>query len=261
MISSKKVKYKIGIVGIGVVGGAMAKAVKGAVLYDKYKKMGSVEQINGCDVILICVPTPYDKKVGCDTSAVEEVFSWITGKKIIVIKSTVLPGTTEKIQKKYPQHKVLFNPEFLVAKTARRDAIFPDRQIVGYTSKSKNVAKIVINLLPRAPFKKIIPASEAEMVKYFGNTFLAAKVIFANQIYDLCKKLGINYNLVKECAVKDERIGDSHLDIFHDGSRGYGGHCFPKDVGAFIMLADKEKVDASFLKAVQSINKKLIDKK
>jgi len=261
MVLAKKTKYKIGIVGIGVVGGAMAGAIKGATLYDKYKKVGSVEEINSCDVILICVPTPYDQKVGCDISALEDVFSWMAGNKIVVIKSTVLPGTTEKMQKKYPQHKVLFNPEFLVAKTAKKDAILPDRQIVGYTSKSKGVAKIVLDLLPKAPFKKIIPVSEAEMVKYFGNTFLASKVIFANQIYDLCKKLGINYKLVKECAVKDKRIGDSHLDIFHDGSRGYGGHCFPKDVGAFIKLAEKEKVDASFLKTVQNINKKLTGKK
>lgn len=257
MSLTKKTKQKIGIVGMGVVGSAMSGAIKGAVTYDKYKKIGSIGEINSCDVIFVCVPTPYSEKVGCDISEVEEVFSRIKGKKIIVIKSTVLPGTTESMQKKYPQHKVLFSPEFLRAKTAKADALSPDRQIIGYTSKSKGVARSILRVLPAAPFVRVVRASEAEMVKYFGNTFLASKVIFANQIYDLCKKLGINYNLVKECAGADSRIGTSHLDIFHDGHRGYGGHCFPKDVGAFIKLADKERVDASFLKTVQNINKKL----
>jgi UDPglucose 6-dehydrogenase len=235
----------------------MAGALPGAVLYDKYKKIGSLEGINSCDVIFICVPTPYSKKTGCDISAVQEVFSNIMGKKIIVIKSTVLPGTTVNMQKKYPQHKVLFNPEFLRAESAKKDALFPDRQIIGYTEKSRGVAKSILKILPHAPFVKILPASEAEMVKYFGNTFLASKVIFANQIYDLCKKNGINYDLVKECAAADKRIGSSHLDVFHKGYRGYGEHCFPKDVGAFINWACKKKVDASFLKVVQKINKDL----
>jgi len=254
-MSLSKKKSKIGIVGIGVVGGAMGKALKGAVLYDKYKKIGDIDKINSCDIIIVCVPTPYNKKMGCDISAVEDVFSIIKGNKIIVIKSTVLPGTTEKMQEKYPKHKILFSPEFLVAKTANKDACFPDRQIVGYTKRSANAAKSVLELLPKAPYERIIPANEAEMVKYFGNAFLASKVVFANQIYDLCEKLGINYNTVKECAGQDKRIGLSHLDIFHDGGRGYGGHCFPKDVGAFVKLAEKKGVDARFLKTVQKINK------
>lgn len=257
MVSSKLNKYKVGIAGVGTVGGAMAKAIPGAVLYDKYKKIGSIEEINLCDIILVCVPTPYSKKVGCDISAVEDVFSAIKGNKIIVIKSTVLPGTTEMMQKKYPQHKVLFSPEFLRAKYAKKDACSPDRQIVGYTKKSKDVAKSLFKILPKAPFNKIVTASEAEMVKYFGNTFLASKVIFANQIYDLCKKIGVDYDVVKSCAAEDKRIGSSHLEIFENGQRGFGGFCFPKDVGAFIKFSEKEKVDASFLKTVEKINKNL----
>jgi len=257
MVSLKIKRQKVGIIGVGTVGGAMAGAINGSILYDKYKKIGSIDEINSCDIIFVCVPTPYNKKVGCDISAVKDVFSWLQGEKIVVIKSTVVPGTTEMMQKKYPQHKILFNPEFLVAKTAKKDACFPDRQIIGYTKESKNVARIVLKILPKAQFNKIIPASEAEMVKYFGNTFLASKVIFANQIYDLCNKLGINYNLVKDCAGADKRIGLSHLDIFHDGRRGYGGACFPKDVDAFIIFAKKESVDASFLKTVKKINENL----
>jgi len=255
-------KLKIGIVGIGTVGGALKKYFeqqkKKFFLYDKYKKIGSIEEINQADVIFICVPTPYDKKKGFDLSYVEDAVSKIQGGKIIVIKSTVLPGTTEKLQKKYPQHQFLFNPEFLTEFSPDQDFAYPDRQIVGYTRESFSVADDILQLLPLAPTMKIIPATEAEMVKYFGNTFLATKVIFANQIYDLCQKLGINYNRVAECTCADKRIGRSHLKVWHQGKRGYAGKCLPKDTKAFIQFANEQGVDLKLLKLVDEINDKLL---
>jgi UDPglucose 6-dehydrogenase len=95
------------------------------------------------------------------------------------------------------------------------------------------------------------------MTKYFGNVFLVNKVIFANQIYDLCQKIGINYEAVKECAGADFRINPSHLDIFTDGYRGYGGACFPKDIKALIQFAEKKGVNTRLLKLLEEINKDL----
>jgi len=257
-------KYKIGIVGIGMVGGAMLRYFESVgrkpFVYDKYGGLGSVEKINKADVIFICVPTPFDKRKGFDLSAVEEAFKIIKGKKIIVIKSTVLPGTTGKFQKKYPQHKILFNPEFLTELTADQDMKFPDRQIIGCTKKSYNVAQEILQILPLAPFERIIPATEAEMVKYFGNTWFSVKVIFANQMYDLCQALKIDYDTVKECAAADKRIGRTHLDIFHKGYRGYGGKCLPKDIKALIQKSDKLNVDLKLLKIAEKINNELIKK-
>jgi len=121
---------KLGIIGVGMVGGASKnyferKGIK-PFLYDKGKNLGSIEEVNQADVIFICVPTPFDKEKGFNLSFIEGACRDILGKKIIVIKSTVLPGTTEKLQKKYSQHKFLFNPEFLTEITADQDMNYPD---------------------------------------------------------------------------------------------------------------------------------------
>ncbi len=259
----KKLKdLKIGIIGLGMVGGALKKYLNkagyGAFFYDKGKNEGSVEEVNKSDVIFICVPTPFNKEKGFDLSYVEDVCNNILGNKIIVIKSTILPGTTEKFQQKYPQHKFLFNPEFLTELTADQDMEYPDRQIIGYTKESYDVAGHVLQILPLAPFEKIMPATEAEMVKYFGNTWFSTKVIFANQIYDLCKKLNVNYDEVMEAASADKRIGKTHLEVFHKGYRGYGGRCLPKDIEALIQFADEKGIDLKLHKVVEEVNNKLM---
>jgi len=250
-------KTKTGIIGVGMVGGALAKVLAQPLLYDKYKKVGSIKEVNQAEIVFICVPTPFDGKKGFDLSYIQDAFKLIKGNKIVIIKSTVLPGTTEILQKKYPRHKVLFNPEFLTEETADQDMRYPDRQIIGYTKKSYNVAKDILQILPLAPFERIIPASEAEMAKYFGNCWFGVKVIYANQLYDICQKLGIDYDRVKECAAADKRIGQSHLEIFHKGYRGYGGKCIPKDTQALIQKGDELGVDFKLLKTSEEINNTL----
>lgn len=248
--------------GIGMVGGSLRKYFeqkkKPLFMYDKFKNIGSLEEVNQADIIFVCVPTPFDKSKGFDLSFVEEACLSIAGSKIVVIKSTVLPGTTEKFQLKFPQHKFLFNPEFLTESSPDQDFNYPDRQVVGYTKNSFTIAEDVLNILPLAPCMKLIPATEAEMVKYFGNTFLSTKVIFANQIFDLCQKTGINYDRVMECAGSDKRIGRSHLTVWHHGKRGYAGKCLPKDTKALIQFAEKEGVDLKILKIVDEINNNLL---
>ena len=255
-------KIKVGIVGVGMVGGALQRYFEKEnikpFLYDKYKKIGSLEEVNNADIIFICVPTPYNIEKGFDLSYVEATCESIIGEKTIVIKSTVWPGTTEKLQEKYPHHKFLFNPEFLVEQNADEGMQNPDRQIVGFTKKSKDVAQDLISILPKASFEKIVKSSEAEMIKYFGNTFLTIKVIFANQIYELCQKTGIDYDQVKECAAADTRIGLSHLDVHHGGYFGYGGKCFPKDIRALIQFAEKNGVDLKLHKITEKINNELM---
>ena len=256
-----KKTLKIGIIGIGMVGGAIQRYFESGeqelFFYDKFKNAGSLEEINKADVIFIAVPTPFDNIKGFDASAVEDAIKNISGSKIIVIKSTVVPGTIESLQERYPQHKILFNPEFLTEATADHDMQHPDRQIIGYTKNSFDVAEDVLKILPDAQFKKIIPATEAELVKYFSNCFYSVKVVYANQVYDLCQKLGINYDFVKECGLADKWIGKNHLEVFHKGYRGYGGSCLPKDIRALIELGDKIGVDMKLLKTTESINNEL----
>lgn len=257
-------KQIIGVAGIGMVGGALQRYLEGEghnlVLYDPGKGFDSVEELNKASIVFVCVPTPFDKKTNSfDSSYIEDSFQKLEGSKIVVIKSTVLPGTTERMQKEYPQHKVLFNPEFLSEATADDDMRNPDRQLVGYTQQSKRVARRILNLLPRAPFERTMPATEAEMVKYFNNTFNAVKVIFANQMYDVCQALGIDYENVADAAAASRflQIKD-HLKVVHKGYRGYGGKCLPKDIKALIRYTEDLGVDLALHRTADEINEALL---
>jgi UDPglucose 6-dehydrogenase len=265
-MKDKQIKsLTIGIIGVGMVGGSLRnyfekKGIK-PFLYDKGKNLGSYEEANKADVVFLCLPTPFIKEgEGFDLSYIKEACGNLRGNKIVVIKSTVVPGTTEKLQKEYPQHRFLFNPEFLTELTADHDMQYPDRQIIGYTKESYTIAGDILAVLPLAPYEKIMPATEAEMVKYFGNNWFSVKVIFANEIYDLCQRLGIDYDKVMEAAAADKRIGRTHLEVMHKGYRGYGGKCLPKDIRAMIQFADKQGVDMKLLKIAEEVNNKLMEK-
>ncbi len=254
--------FSIGIVGTGMVGGAVRRCFEKAgitpFVYDKGKNEGSVADVNRADVVFICVPTPYaPEKGGFDLSYVREAIGNLTGEKIVVLKSTIMPGSTVNLQQEFPQHRVMYNPEFLTEITADQDMAYPDRQILGVTDRSFTVAADVMAMLPLAPFERIMPATAAEMVKYYGNTWFSAKVVFANQMYDLCQKLGVDYDLVKDGVASDKRIGRSHLEIFHKGYRGYGGKCLPKDTRALIQLGDRVGAEMRVLKLVDQLNNEL----
>ena len=257
--------YVVGVMGIGMVGGSVARYLESRgmkpILYDPPRGLDSKEEINKAEMVFVCVPTPYDEeRGGFDLSFVKTALTVLEGEKIVVLKSTILPGSTDQIQAEFPRHKILFNPEFLTEASADQDMSYPDRQIVGYTENSFNVAKDVMLILPLAPFERIVPAKVAEMIKYYNNTWFSTKVIFANQVYDVCEKMNIDYDLVRECASADKRVGPSHLDVFHKGYRGYGGKCLPKDTRAFIQLGDRLGADQKLLKVVEDVNNELIRK-
>lgn len=253
---------KIGIVGGGFVGSTIAgfytQRGHDVRVYDKYKTSQPVEEVLRQDFIFLAVPTPFEGKI--DLSAMDDAMSAVAEAdhgKIVVIKSTVTPGTTERYQRQYPHLNIIFNPEFLTESTADQDFGYPDRQIVGYTERSYSVAGDVLQLLPLAPFSRLVPATVAEAVKYFGNNWFAVKVVFANQMYELCEKLGVPYDVVKECVTADKRIGPSHLDVWHKGYRGYGGKCLPKDIRAMIKFAEEQGLDLKLLKVAEEINNEL----
>ena len=263
--------HQIGIMGLGMVGGALhgyfethRKLTPGVDLlgFDPAKGHADSAFVNRADIVFVCVPTPYNTEPhegapGFDLSYVRSAIETLEGSKVIVIKSTVLPGTTEMLQAEYPRHRFLFNPEFLTEVTAEQDMNYPDRQIVGYTPESYTFASDVLHLLPMAPHERIMRAREAEMVKYFGNTWFSTKVVFANQMYDLCRSQEIDYDVVKESAAADKRIGRSHLEVVHKGYRGYGGKCLPKDTRAMIQQGEACGVDMGLLKRVEEINERL----
>jgi len=224
----------IGVIGKGFVGNAVIKWFGGRVKWYS-KEGGDFGEVDKKRIIFLCLPTPYDPQCGFELGALEENIQKLSPGKIIVIKSTVLPGTTKSFAKRYPQHQFLFNPEFLRAKTAEKDFYNPDRQIVGIPDNDcKIIASKILDLLPKAEIMTVCDSNVAEMTKLVGNCFLALKIIFAEQMNDYCKQTGTDYKQMIRLVKFDPRIGVTHLDIGTDGYRGYGGYCFPKDMGAVI---------------------------
>lgn len=247
----------IGIIGYGVVGQALANGFKDGHLikfFDKYKECDEFRQVVNSDFVFICLPTP-STSTGIDLSIMDEAMHQISELKpegIIAIKSTIIPGTTKKYHKQYPHLRLCFNPEFLTEKNAFNDFINPDRIVIGAEDKSVLLA---VEKLYKDRFPNVgvycCDSITAEMVKYMANGLLSAKIIFANEIFDICQKLGIDYETVKKMVMADPRVG-AHLDV--TPTRGFGGKCFPKDIIALIGLCDELGVDARVIKAVWEKN-------
>ena len=266
---------KIGIVGQGYVGTAVRTVFQkhyDVSTYDINVKLSTCdtlqELVTKSEVIFICVPTPMNKDRSCNTDIVEDVISDINDSmyidimnhhpkmdKIVVIKSTVPPGTTERLDEENDNITVIFNPEFLTEANYLDDFKNQNRIILGGkrpgTTKVKQVYSKVL------PKTKVIKtgATHAEMVKYFTNTFLATKVSFANEMNLICDKLGIDYDKVVEYATYDERLGKSHWAVpGPDGHYGFGGSCFPKDINALIKVCEKMDIPPNILSAVWDTN-------
>lgn len=216
--------------------------------------------LEDAEVLFVAVPTPfYLDGQGFDDSFLRIALNMIPGTdKTVVLKSTLPPGTTDRLQALYPQHRILVNPEFLTESRVDHDMQRPNRQILGYTEQSRGEAERVLALLPRAGFEKIVPAIVAETVKCAGNSFYATKVAFANQLYDLCQKMGVDYDAVKECITPEPWMGEMHWTVAHKGYRGYGGKCLPKDIRMTIQAADAHGVDMPLLKTAEKYNNELI---
>lgn len=253
--------------GLGWVGGTaykyfMQETDHEIFIYDMSGR-GSLKELNEANIIFISLPTPYIEGKGYDDTAIRTGLKNISNDKIVVIRSTILPGTTTELQELYPDKCILFNPEFLREQHAYADFCKPHRQIIGIPIDVKQwheAADIVHSILPSAPTRFTVDAKIAEMVKYFSNTFLSTKVIFANQLYDICEASGISYNTVRTISGLDPRIGTSHFGVFDDGYRGYGGHCLPKDTKALIEYSKRLNTDTQFLDTLENINNKLINK-
>ncbi len=190
-------------------------------------------KIADCDIVFIAVPTP-TTPTGFSDVAVRDALSTVGTGKIAVLKSTLLPGTTEVLQHAFPTVMVLHSPEFLTEATAAYDAAHPTRNIIGVVHEdARSKAELVLSVLPASPYSAILPVREAELIKYAGNCFLATKVIFMNLFYDYAAAHGADWERLREALVADPRIGASHTMPIHASGRGAGGHCFIKDFEAW----------------------------
>lgn len=252
-------KDKIGIIGQGFVGTAVREGLQthfDIETYDKYKE-STCDSVQGlCEktkYIFVCLPTPMRSNGSCDLSIVEQTIHEIdkhSDGHVAIIKSTVPPGTTSRLNAECDTLNVVFNPEFLTEANYIDDFKYQTRIIIGGEVKSTNVVRgLYKKVFYNTPIIKT-DSTTAEMVKYFLNCFLATKVSFANEMKDISDNIGIDYDKVVEYALYDSRIGKSHFSTpGPDGRRGFGGSCFPKDINAMIHFAITNDINPVVLKA------------
>ena len=260
----------IGIVGQGYVGTAVNEVFSkhyDVETYDLDIDKCSVDYLEDLvelsNIIFVCVPTPMKKDGSCDTSIVEAVVKDINDMvvsrnvsgRIVAIKSTIPPGTTNRLNKECKNISVIFNPEFLTEANFIDDFKNQNRIIIGGERPSTTKLRQVYSLV--FPNAKIVKTGSktAEMVKYMTNTFLATKVSFANEMKMICDGLDIDYDKVVEYSTYDERLGKSHWAVpGPDGKLGFGGSCFPKDINALLDLANKFEIDVFTLDGAWETN-------
>ena len=238
-------KRKVGVIGNGFVGEAISFAFSPTTdlrVYDidPLRSTHTKEEIDECEFIFVCVPTPMFRDGTQDLSYIEKVFEDAVDGPVYIIKSTVLPGTTNTLCSKFPTLRIIFNPEFLTERTAKLDMLTQARIILGgrkdLTMRTKELYE------ERFMNRHIIEtdSATAELTKYMNNTYFATKVSIMNEFKRLSDKLGTNWPDALYGFASDHRIGDSHLHVpGPDGKHGYGGTCFPKDVNALIKLGNK----------------------
>ena len=260
----------IGIVGNGFVGESIAfgfSPTNEIKIYDKSPKrsLNSIEEVVvECDYIFVCVPTPMNQDGSQNLSMIEDVMSRINLEKkrytnakdgVIIIKSTVLPGTTKHLQEKYLNLNIVFNPEFLTERTAKLDFLTQARIILGgHRKNTDNVAELYKSRFKHHNIMHM-DASTAEFVKYFNNVFFSVKISFMNEMKLLSDEIGIDWEKAVAGFAADNRVVDSHLDVpGPDGKLGFGGSCFPKDLNALVSIAEENNIDMKVVKAAWKTN-------
>ena len=262
---------KIGIVGRGFVGSAVEFGFSAQTgcdaqvkIYDKdpLKSIHTLEEtVNKSDFIFLSVPTPSNSDGSMHLGILESVLQDIQSvnnrkDNIILIRSTITPGTTTKLCKKFTKLNIVFNPEFLTERSAKFDFINQSRFILG--GRKRNTARVAE--LYKWRFGDSVPCIEtnfetAEMIKYMNNCFFATKVSFMNEMYQIADKSGVDWDLAVEGFVRDGRIGHSHLAVpGPDGKLGFGGSCFPKDIQAIINYGNELGLNMNTLKGAWNTN-------
>ena len=271
-----RLSQKIGIIGRGFVGSAVEFGFSPNTgcdaevrVYDKdpSKSLHSLEEtVNESNIIFLSVPTPSNKDGSMNLDIVRQALQDISdvnsvSDNIVLLRSTVIPGTTRKLDSEFKNVNLIFNPEFLTERSAKFDFINQPRFILGCGDevmdryRSEQVA-----FLFKDRFGESIPVVEtnyetAELIKYMNNCFFATKVSFLNEMYQIAEKSGVDWETAVDGFVRDGRIGHSHMNVpGHDGKLGFGGSCFPKDIQAIINYGESLDLNMNTLKGVWNTN-------
>jgi len=250
---------KIGIIGVGNVGSAVRHGLTRigheVSIFDVKMPETALAHVLPSDIAFVCVPTPQAADGTCDVSIVERVVDDLAKNQyrgLVTIKSTVEPGTTDRLQKKHTSLRFAFCPEFLRERAMYIDFVENhDVLIAGvYNESDAELLKEAHGSLPKQ--YAVVTPLEAEFAKYFSNVFNALRIVFANQFYDVCKAAGADYNKVKNAIVKHRNIHDVYLDC-NENFRGFGGACLPKDSSAFAKYAKKITGEGDLLSLFEGI--------
>ena len=263
--------YNIGVVGNGFVGSAVQFGFSPSTgcdyevrVYDKdpSKSVDSIEEtVNESEFIFLSVPTPSNKDGSMNLDIVEQALQDISDVNkyqgnIVLLRSTVTPGTTRKLQDKYPNLRIVFNPEFLTEQNAKYDFINQARIIIG----GDDVYSKQVGDLYRSRFGESQPVIEtnwetAELIKYMSNCFFTTKISFMNEMYQIAEKCGVDWGVALDGFFRDGRVGHSHMNVpGPDGKFGFGGSCFPKDIQALIHFGESLGLNMSTLKGTWKTN-------
>jgi len=257
----------IGFIGQGWIGKNYADNFEGrgfgVVRYgleDEYKD--NKDKIKECDIVFIAVPTPTTPD-GFSSEAIKSVLPLVGVGKIAVIKSTILPGTTEKLQEAFPDTFVFNSPEFLSESTAREDADNPFMNIVGIPVDSKEYrekADTVHSVLPKSPFSQVCKSKEAEIIKYAHNISGYFQIVLFNLMYDIANSVGAEWTSIEKAMRADPNVASRYSNPVHKNGRGAGGGCFIKDFAALKMFySERLAEDTAGVDVWKSLEQKNIE--
>tara|TARA_Y100000310_G_C20651838_1_gene799860 strand:+ start:360 stop:1238 length:879 start_codon:yes stop_codon:yes gene_type:complete len=262
----EKLIKAIGVIGHGFVGQAISfgfSSVLPVHVHDKdsSKSINTLEEtVNKSDIVFVSVPTPMNSDGSINIDTVYDVFENISKinkrtDNIIVLKSTVLPGTTQALAIEYKNLNIVFNPEFLTERKAKLDFLNQARVVFGGSDKhTSRVEELYKMRFKNYNFIKT-DYKTAEFIKYFNNVFFSVKVSFMNEMKRIIKEAGANWDQALQGFVSDGRVADSHLEVpGPDGRLGFGGSCFPKDINAFINFAEGLGLNVNVIKAAWKTN-------
>jgi len=269
-------KRKIGVFGNGFVGSAVQFGFSPSTgcdyevrVYDKdpSKSVDSIEEtVNESEFIFLSVPTPSNKDGSMNLDIVEQALQDISDvneskHNVVLLRSTVTPGTTRKLQDKYPNLRIVFNPEFLTERNAKYDFINQARIIVGGGDVQLQRYDVErVGDLYRSRFGESQPVIEtnwetAELIKYMSNCFFTTKISFMNEMYQVAEKCGVDWGVALDGFFRDGRVGHSHMNVpGPDGKFGFGGSCFPKDIQALITFGESLGLNMNTLKGAWNTN-------
>lgn len=260
---------RVGIIGYGYVGRGTGHALGSCaeVRWHDPTVDGSrplVELARWADALFICVPTPMSSSGKAELSIVHEVVEELAELKTrapTVVKSTIPPGTTDALARRWPGLPLVFSPEFLRERHFLEDAVSPHRIILGWSPEIDAPRRAQLRELFLRAFSLVpileLRSLEAELIKYAANALFGVKVSFANEMAELAERLGASWEAIRAPLVMDPRVGDGHLAVpGPDGERGFGGKCLPKDMAALLNVAAEHQVELEVVASALRANER-----